>query len=284
MDETSKKIPTDSLENQQTAEEKNVSRRTALKNIGLGAAGTLGAVYGFDKLTASNKDTGTVSQQASAAASAAPVSDNDIPMKILLVNGSPRRNGNTSICLSEIVNILHAEGIQTHVINIGVHAMQGCTACNHCAQSGECVFTDSAYLEIKKHLSDSDGIIIGSPVYFSGPTGPLCALLDRVFYTSSSLFHNKAAAAITVCRRSGGTATLDRLHKYFAFARMQIISSQYWNIAHGADPGEVREDKEGLQIMRTLARNMAWSVRNARLARQAAPVKEEPRERTNFIR
>ena len=261
------------------AEEKNISRRTAVKHIALGAAGTLGAVYGLDKLTASNTDTTIGSQPA-----AIPVSDNNTPMKILLVNGSPRRNGNTFICLSQIADILKAEGIQTHIVQIGMQAMQGCTACNYCGQSEECVFTDPAYLEIRQQLSESDGIIIGSPVYFSGPAGPLCALLDRLFYTSGALLHNKAAAAVTVCRRSGGTATIDRLNKYFAFARMQIIGSQYWNIAHGAGPGEVREDKEGLQIMRTLARNMAWNIRNTRLAGQAAPIKEEPREHTNFIR
>ena len=259
-------------------EEKNVTRRTALKHISLGAAGTLGAVYGLDKLTANNTD-----KEISNQPTTVPVSG-DTPMKVLLINGSPRSNGNTFICLSEIAEILQAEGIQTHLIQIGAKATQGCTACNHCWQSGECVFTDSTYLEIKQHLSESDGIIVGSPVYFSGPTGPLCALLDRLFYTSGALIHNKAAAAITVCRRSGGTATLDRLHKYFAFGRMQIISSQYWNIAHGAEPGEVREDKEGLQIMRTLARNMAWNIRNTRLAQQAGPIKEEPQERTNFIR
>ena len=280
---TTEKTPMNSQENPQT-EEKNISRRTALKHIGLGAAGTLGAVYGLNKLTASNTNTGIGGQSAAAPASAAvPVSD-DNPMKVLLINGSPKRGGNTSICLSEIANILQTEGIQTHIIHIGVKAIQGCTACNSCGQSDECVFTDSTYLEVRQHLVESDGIIIGSPVYFSGPTGSLCALLDRLFYTSGPLLHNKAAAAVTVCRRSGGTATLDRLNKYFAFACMQIIGSQYWNIAHGATPGEVREDKEGLQIMRTLARNMAWNIRNTRLARQAAPVKEEPRERTNFIR
>ena len=274
---TPKKAPMDFPENSQT-EEKNISRRTALKHIGLGAVGTLGAVYGLDKLTTNNADTRTDSQSA-----AVPVSDNT-PMKVLLINGSPRSNGNTFICLSEIADILHEEGIQTHIVHIGAKAIQGCTACYYCGQSAECVFTDSTYLEIRQHLSESDGIIIGSPVYFSGPTGSLCALLDRVFFTSGSLVHNKAAAAITVCRRSGGTATLDRLNKYFAHGRMQIIGSQYWNVAHGSDPGEVREDDEGLQIMRTLARNMAWNIRNTRLAQQAAPIKEEPRERTNFIR
>jgi len=284
MDEnTTKKTPMDSQENPQT-EEKNISRRAALKHIGLGAAGTLGAVYGLGKLTTSNADTEIGSQSATIPVSVSEPALNDIPMKVLLINGSPKRNGNTSICLSEIANILQAEGIQTHTIHIGVKAIQGCTACNSCGQSDECVFTDSTYLEIRQHLAESDGIIIGSPVYFSGPTGSLCALLDRVFYTSGALVHNKAAAAITVCRRSGGTSTLDRLNKYFAFARMQIIGSQYWNIAHGAAPGEVREDKEGLQIMRTLARNMAWNIRNTRLAQQAAPIKEEPREWTNFIR
>ena len=278
------KEPMDSRENQQE-EGKNVSRRTALKHIGLGAAGTLGAVYGLDKLR-TRKTTNT---EAGGQPNVAPVSTTvpvsaDAPMKVLLINGSPRRSGNTFICLSEIIDILHAEGIQTHLIQIGVNPRQGCTACNACVESGECVFTDTTYLEIVQHLSDSDGLIVGSPVYFSGPTGPLCAILDRLFYTSGELLHNKAAAAITVCRRSGGTATLDRLHKYFAFARMPIITSQYWNIAHGAAVGEVREDKEGLQIMRTLARNMAWSIRNTRLAQQVPPVKETPRERTNFVR
>jgi len=259
-------------------EEKGLSRRVALRNIGLGAAGTLGAVYGVNKLTAKSTDTRVDRQPV-----AVPVSDSTT-MKVLLINGSPRRNGNTFICLSEIVDVLQAEGIQTHIIQIGANARQGCTACNSCGQTGECVFAESTYLEIIQHLSESDGVIVGSPVYFSGPTGPLCSILDRLFYTSGALLHNKAAAAITVCRRSGGTATIDRLNKYFSYARMQIIASQYWTIAHGAEPGEVREDKEGLQIMRTLARNMAWNIRNTRLAKQAAPIREEPHERTNFIR
>ncbi|MCD7973378.1 MAG: flavodoxin family protein [Candidatus Azobacteroides sp.] len=204
-------------------------------------------------------------------------------MKILLINGSPRREGNTFIALSEIATTLEAEGVKTSLVQLGSRAVQGCTACNKCYELGHCVFNDQLYAEIREKLAESDGLIVGFPVYFSGPNGSLCSLLDRIFYTSGDLLRYKVGAAIAVCRRSGASATLDRLNKYFTFSRMLLIGSQYWNAAHGREPGEVKEDKEGLQIMRTLARNMAWTIKNTKAAQQPFPEMEK-RVSTDFIR
>lgn len=203
-------------------------------------------------------------------------------MKVLLINGSPRHEGNTAIALAEVEKTLQAEGIETVMVQIGPHLMRGCIACNACATKGRCVFADEVYDRLREILEAGiDGLIVGSPVYYAGPNGSLCALLDRLFYSSGSLLAYKPAAAVAVCRRGGASATFDRLNKYFTINNMPVVPSQYWNSVHGAAKGEAAQDLEGLQTMRTLARNMAWMLRGMRPDDRPQP---EPRQRTNFIR
>ncbi|MCD7900444.1 MAG: flavodoxin family protein [Bacteroides sp.] len=204
-------------------------------------------------------------------------------MKVLLISGSPRKEGNTYIALTEVATTLENNGIKTEIISIGNKAVQGCIACNKCYELGRCVFKDELYNSVRERLKDADGIIIGSPVYYAGPNGSLCALLDRLFYSSSELLRYKPAASVAVCRRGGASAAFDRLNKYFTISNMPVVSSQYWNSVHGLQKGEATQDAEGLQVMRTLGRNMAWLLRNLQNGGQPIPEPED-RVNTNFIR
>lgn len=204
-------------------------------------------------------------------------------LKVLLINGSPHRNGNTFIALSEVAKALEAERIKTEIFPIGNRPIQGCIACYKCNKTGICVFKDEPYLTLRQKTEEADGIIIGSPVYFGGPSGTLCSLLDRLFYSSGHLVQYKPAASVVVCRRGGASASFDRLNKYFTILNMPVIASNYWNSVHGRNPGEALQDAEGLQTMRTLARNMAWMLRNLR-KNGTVPPEVEPRIHTNFIR
>ena len=203
-------------------------------------------------------------------------------MKVLLINGSPRHKGNTAIALNEIARTLETEGIETVTIEIGNQPVRGCIGCSACKTKGRCAFSDPLYDHIREVIEQGvDGLIVGSPVYFGGPNGSLCALLDRLFYSSGSLLAYKPAAAVAVCRRGGAGNTFDRLNKYFTINNMPVVPSQYWNSVHGNTPGEAEQDLEGLQTMRTLARNMAWMLRG--MKQDERPQAEE-RQRTNFIR
>ena len=202
-------------------------------------------------------------------------------MKVVLINGSPHRKGNTFIALSEVAGALEKEGVQTEIIQLGIKAVQGCIACNKCAELGHCVFQDTLYNQVREALQEADGIVVGSPVYYAGPNGALCALLDRVFYSCSELLAYKAGASVAVCRRGGASATFDRLNKYFTILNMPVVSSQYWNSVHGMRPGEATEDAEGLQTMRMLGRNMAWFLKGVKREERPEP---ELRVMTNFIR
>jgi multimeric flavodoxin WrbA len=204
-------------------------------------------------------------------------------MKALLINGSPRRQGNTFIALSEVASALETGGVETKIIGIGAKPVQGCTACNKCGELGRCVFKDELYNTVRDELKDANALVIGSPVYYAGANGSLCALLDRIFYSCPELLQYKPAASIAVCRRGGASATLDRLNKYFTISNMPVVPSQYWNIAYGLLPGEVRQDAEGLQTMRTLGRNMAWLLKSIEAGNQPVPEAEEYKG-TNFIR
>lgn len=204
-------------------------------------------------------------------------------MKVLLINGSPRKEGNTHIALSEVAGALRAGGAETEIVPIGTKAIQGCIACNRCAELGRCVFDDGPYRTIREKLAAADGIVVGSPVYYAGPNGSLCALLDRLFYSSSRLLRHKPAAAVVVCRRGGASAAFDRLNKYFTINDMPVVPSQYWNSVHGRLPGEAALDAEGLQTMRTLGRNMVWMLKNMKNGGEPAPKREEA-VRTSFIR
>ena len=202
-------------------------------------------------------------------------------MKVVLINGSPHRKGNTFIALSEVAGALEKEGVQTEIIQLGIKAVQGCIACNKCAELGHCVFQDTLYNQVREALQEADGIVVGSPVYYAGPNGALCALLDRVFYSCSELLAYKAGASVAVCRRGGASATFDRLNKYFTILNMPVVSSQYWNSVHGMRPGEATEDAEGLQTMRMLGRNMALLLKGVKREERPEP---ELRVMTNFIR
>lgn len=206
-------------------------------------------------------------------------------MNVLLINGSPHKNGCTFTALSEVAGQLNAQGIDTHILHIGNKPIQGCIACGKCLQTGRCVFENDPVNECIDRLKQADGLVVGSPVYYAGPNGALCGLLDRVFYGKNGPYAYKPAAAVVSCRRGGATASFDRLNKYFTISCMPVVSSQYWNEVHGNTPEEVRQDLEGLQIMRTLGRNMAWLIKCIEAGRGTVPPPEqEPFTRTNFIR
>ena len=205
-------------------------------------------------------------------------------MKVLLINGSPREQGNTYTALSEVAKTLQKEGVETEIISIGKKAVQGCIACGWCGREGRCTFRDDLYFKVMRAIKDGiDGLVVGSPVYYGGPNGSLCALLDRVFYAHGKDLQYKPAASVVVCRRGGASAAFDRLNKYFTILNMPVVSSQYWNMVYGQTPGQAAQDEEGMQTMRTLGRNMAWMIKRLDLQKQGHP-EPEPQVRTNFIR
>lgn len=202
-------------------------------------------------------------------------------MKVLLINGSPHKEGCTFTALSEIKDQLEKEGIDSEIFWIGNKPVRGCIACGRCGTLEKCAFDDDVANEIVEKMLESDGLIIGSPVYYAGPNGALCAILDRVFYSASSKFAFKPGASVVSCRRGGSTASFDRLNKYFTISNMPIVASKYWNMVHGNTPEEVKQDLEGLHTMRTLARNMAWLLKS--IEGNDLPEQEE-KVFTNFIR
>lgn len=204
-------------------------------------------------------------------------------MKVLLINGSPKREGNTFVALSEVAKVLNAEGIETSILSIGTKAVQGCIACYKCKELGRCVFQDELYNQIRQAVIEADALVIGSPIFYGAPNGSLCALLDRLFYSCGQHMQYKPGASVVVCRRGGASAGFDRLNKYFTINNMPIVPSQYWNSVHGLKPGEASQDAEGLQTMRTLGRNMIWMMRNLKNGEIPIPQPEE-RVATNYIR
>ncbi|MCR5269978.1 MAG: flavodoxin family protein [Prevotella sp.] len=206
-------------------------------------------------------------------------------MKVLLINGSPKENGNTHLALSEVARTLNEEGIETTIISIGKKAVQGCIACGMCGRNNNrCTFHDDLYYDVMRAIKDGiDGLVVGSPVYYGGPNGSLCALLDRMFYSLGKDLQFKPAASVVVCRRGGASAAFDRLNKYFSILNMPIVSSQYWNMVYGQTPGQAAQDEEGMQTMRTLGRNMAWMIKKLNTSEDGHP-ELEPQMRTNFIR
>ena len=206
-------------------------------------------------------------------------------MKVLLINGSPREQGNTFLALSEVAKSINDEGVDTEIISIGKQAVQGCIACGMCGRNGgRCTFHDDLYFKVMRAIKDGiDGLVIGSPVYYGGPNGSLCALLDRVFYSLGNDLCFKPGASVVVCRRGGASAAFDRLNNYFTIMNMPVVSSQYWNITYGHTPGQVEQDEEGMQTMRTLGRNMAWMIRQLNINEDGHPKLERP-VRTNFIK
>ena len=204
-------------------------------------------------------------------------------MKVLIINGSPRKNGNTAIALKEMVRVFDGEGVETEILQIGNMDIRGCVACGKCSETGRCVFDDIVN-EIAQKLQGSDGLVLASPVYFASANATLIACLDRLFYSSGFDKTMKVGASVAVARRGGCSATFDELNKYFTICGMPVASSQYWNSVHGRTQGEAEKDAEGLQTMRVLAANMVFLMRGIALAKEkyGLPAKEE-QQRTNFI-
>lgn len=205
--------------------------------------------------------------------------------KVLLLNGSPHAGGCTFTALREIQNTLAADGVEADLVQLGTSPVAGCIACNQCAKTGRCIFDDQVNALIS-HLDDYGALVVGSPVYYGGPAGQVCAFLDRLFYCAGGRMAGKLAAAVVSCRRGGATAAFDRLNKYFTMNNMMVVGSQYWNQVHGRTPEDVKQDLEGLQTMRTLAGNLAWLMKSVEAGRAqgvAAPDYEE-HIWTNFIR
>lgn len=204
-------------------------------------------------------------------------------MKVLLLNGSPNQNGCINEGLKIMSDIFNKNGIETETIQIGKKPIAGCIGCASCVKTGECFQKDLAN-EIAKKLSEADGIVIGSPVYYASPNGSLLALLDRVFYQSKNL-KNKVGTSIVSCRRGGATATFDALNKYFTISNMPIASSNYWNMIHGSTKEDIYKDEEGIQTLEILANNMSFLIKAIKLAKDNGLEQDIPDKiKTNYIR
>ena len=205
-------------------------------------------------------------------------------MKVLIINGSPRANGNTATALAEMEKIFAAEGIETELVHIGNQAIRGCIACGSCGNTGKCVFDDMVN-ECAPKFQECDGLVVASPVYYASANATLIAFLDRLFYSTSFDKTMKVGASVVAARRGGLSSTFDELNKYFTISGMPVASGQYWNSIHGGGIGDAKEDLEGLQTMRTLARNMTFLMKSIALGREAYGLPErEAVVRTNFIR
>ena len=180
--------------------------------------------------------------------------------RVLVLNGSPNKNGCTARALKEVVDALHGEGVETDWIEVGKSAARGCVACGYCASNGKCAIHD-AVNDVAPLFEKADGLLIGSPVYYGSPNGTLLSFLDRLFYSTVFSKHMKVGAAVVSCRRGGNTASFDVLNKYFTISGMPVASSTYWNQVHGFSAEDVEKDLEGLQTMRNLGRNMAFLIR-----------------------
>lgn len=205
-------------------------------------------------------------------------------MKVLLINGSPNKKGCTYTALQEVETSLRLNGIDTEMLYLGKKEIYGCIACGNCMKTGYC-FRNDMVQDIQRRLDEFDGIVIGSPVYYSGPTGQLISFLNRLFFATENRMAGKVGAAVVSCRRGGASATFEQLNQYFAICNMPIVSSQYWNSVHGFTPEDVRKDKEGLQTMRVLGQNIAWLLKCIKIGRENGIDKPiyERRLHTHFI-
>jgi multimeric flavodoxin WrbA len=208
----------------------------------------------------------------------------EVKMKVLMLNGSPRKSGNTATALQEMERIFQAEGIETEIVQVGSQAIRGCVACGSCAKNGKCVFEDLVN-ETAAKFEECDGLVVGSPVYYASANATLMAFLTRLFYSTHFDKSMKVGASVVAARRGGTTATYDELNKFFGISGMPIASGQYWNGIHGSQAGEAAEDAEGLQMMRTLAKNMSFLMKSIALGKEQYGLPEkETFQRTNFIR
>ena len=201
-----------------------------------------------------------------------------------MINGSPKANGNTAVALEEMKQVFAEEGIEVAYLHVGNLDIRGCTACGHCYQTGKCVF-DDAVNQAAALFAECDGLVVGSPVYYASANATLVAFLQRLFYSTPFDKTMKVGAAVVAARRGGLSATFDELNKFFTISGMPVASSQYWNSIHGRTPGEAKEDGEGLQTMRTLAKNMTFLMKSIALGKEAFGLPEkEPRIATHFVR
>lgn len=207
-------------------------------------------------------------------------------MKVLLVNGSPNERGCTYTALSEIARTLEQQGIGTEIFHIGNKPVRGCIGCGACKKKTACVFDDDIVNRLADKVKDADGYIFGSPVFYASPNGAMLAVMDRLFYSAGKYMQYKPAACIASARRAGTTATYDILNKYIGINNMLMVPACYWNMVHGSKPEDVKQDLEGLQVMRTLGNNMAWLLKLLETGRANGLEHPESEEkiRTNFIR
>lgn len=205
-------------------------------------------------------------------------------MKVLLLNGSPHVKGNTAFALEQMIEVFHANGVETELIQVGSKDIRGCIGCRTCHATGHCVFDDLVN-EIQPKLAAADGLVVASPVYYAGPNGTLISFLDRLFYSNTADLTMKVGASVVCARRGGCTATMDVLNKYFSISSMPIATSTYWNQIHGGAPGEAAQDAEGIRTMRNLAKNMVFLMNGISREKNAQGLPEkEPAVYTNFIR
>ena len=209
-------------------------------------------------------------------------------MKVLLINGSPNKERCTYTALAEVANTLQAEEFETEIAWIGRDPVRGCNGCGGCAKRGDarCIYDDDIVNDLIAKAEKADGIVVGTPVYYAGANGALLAVLDRMFYAASARLRFKPAAGVASARRAGTTPAIDQVNKYFQISYMPLVSSNYWPMVHGKSVDDVHQDQEGMQIMRTLGRNMAWLLRSLETARTHGVLNPEvePKIMTNFIR
>ena len=207
-------------------------------------------------------------------------------MKVLLINGSPRRKGNTFVALSEAAKTLESNGIETEIVQIGVKPVRGCIACGQCKakQLGQCAYDDDICNRIAEKLDSIDALIVGSPVYYGQPNGSVLSLIQRLFYSAGEKVENKPAAAVCVCRRGGASAAFTTMNLPFQMMNMPIVTSQYWNIVYGLEEGQAALDAEGMQTMRTMANNMAWLLKKIHESGNPNYPEREPWQPMHFIR
>ena len=239
----------------------SITRREAIKAIGAAAAASAAGLAGINAFAAN----GTT----------------ETNMKVLLLNGSPREHGNTAAMLAEIAGQLKKNGVDSEIFWLGNKPVRGCIECGQC--HGKCIFDDDVCNTVIDRMSECDGLIVGSPVFYGVPAGQVLSLLQRMAFAGGNVLQGKPAAAITVCRRGGATSEFQALQMPFQMLNMPIVTSQYWNIAYGGGPGEVSQDEEGMQTMRTLADNMAYMLKQLATGTAKAP-EREPSKMTNFIR
>lgn len=208
----------------------------------------------------------------------------DDSMKVLLINGSPRANGNTAFALNQMAEVFHQQGIEAELLHVGNQPIRGCVACGSCHKTGKCVMDDLVN-EAAPKFQEADGIVLASPVYYASANSTLTAFLDRLFFSAHYDMRMKVGASVAVARRGGCSATFDQLNKYFTISGMPVASSHYWNSVHGGAPGEAAQDAEGIATVRNLAKNMSFLMKSIALGKETFGLPEyDKRTMTNFIR